>query len=238
MTEDEVNLIYDYLHEYYEYRDDGNLIKKSRDKRTKNPRTLGSFVITDKKPKITCSLNINGKTYCKPLTHLIFLFFNNLFPEVIIFKDGNPVNTKIDNIKSVTNAQAKQNNPNKGYKKVKGANNKIFYKALFCRLGKNYSLGYYLDKDKAKTISYCAKNLVLEGMENIEEIKDVIKTIHPWATCRLKKDRVSLPGTFRRGNKFRSVIKIESKKKSLGTFNTQEEAHEAYIKAKRELENT
>ncbi len=39
----------------------------------------------------------------------------------------------------------------------------------------------------------------------------------------------------RGGNKFRAQIRLNGKKKHLGLFNTAEEAHAAYIKAKREL---
>lgn len=39
----------------------------------------------------------------------------------------------------------------------------------------------------------------------------------------------------RQTNKWRSQIKLESKVKHLGLFNTKEDAHEAYLKAKRQI---
>ena len=44
-------------------------------------------------------------------------------------------------------------------------------------------------------------------------------------------------GTYKRGNKYRSAIKINGVKKSLGTYDTQKEAHQAYLKAKQEHQN-
>ena len=192
---------------------------------------------TDKKPKITCSLNINKKIYCKPLSHLIYLFFNRSFPEVIVFEDGNPVNTKIDNIKNVSNSVAKQNNPGKGYRIIKGKNNKIYFKACHCRLGKNYSLGWYGEKSQAELITQYSKKLIIEGLKDIEEIKEKKKEFYPWATFRIKKNRLCPPGVYRRGDKFRSAVKLGNKKINLGTFSSAAEAHQAYLKAKKELTN-
>lgn len=44
-----------------------------------------------------------------------------------------------------------------------------------------------------------------------------------------------LLGVCARGNKFTAKITVRGKKRSLGTFNTPEEAHQAYLVAKREL---
>lgn len=44
-----------------------------------------------------------------------------------------------------------------------------------------------------------------------------------------------LLGADRRGGRFRAQIQVKGKKQHLGTFDTPEEAHQAYIEAKREL---
>jgi hypothetical protein len=55
------------------------------------------------------------------------------------------------------------------------------------------------------------------------------------ANVCVTENKVGLLGVSMKGNRFRAQITINQKKKMLGTFATATEAHEAYVKAKREI---
>ncbi len=48
---------------------------------------------------------------------------------------------------------------------------------------------------------------------------------------RYQRNKVGIKGVYMRGNKYRAQIQIDGRKIMLGSFNTEEEAHEAYCKA-------
>ena len=75
MTQDEVDLIYDYLHENYEYRD-GELIRIKVCKNRKIGESLGSVNLSRRhgRLKIQCNISVNKKTYSMQLGHLIYLY--------------------------------------------------------------------------------------------------------------------------------------------------------------------
>lgn len=50
-----------------------------------------------------------------------------------------------------------------------------------------------------------------------------------------KQNKCKLLGVYKVNHKYRSVLTLNSKKIHIGYFNTPEEAHEAYLKKKREL---
>jgi hypothetical protein len=67
-------------------------------------------------------------------------------------------------------------------------------------------------------------------------LRDVSKSVNQQNLKQAKADnKVGLLGVSMKGNRFRAQITINQKKKMLGTFATATEAHEAYIKAKRQI---
>jgi len=98
MTQDEVDLIYDYLHENYEYWD-GELIAKKTTKGIKKGRALGHFSYRrNGHPIIQGRIKINGKSYLIDVRKLIFIYHNKYDPKFVINKDGNILNSYIENL--------------------------------------------------------------------------------------------------------------------------------------------
>ena len=101
MTDEEVGLIYEYLHENYEYVD-GELIRTT----IKQNNTLGSkkgFI--GKKGgeyKMQASIAVNGKKFRCPLNKLIYLFHTKKMPAYLINFDGNITNNRIGNLKEIS----------------------------------------------------------------------------------------------------------------------------------------
>src|SRR5438132_1594639 len=103
MTQDEVDLIYNYLHENYEYRDDGNLIyKKIRRGCRPLGKAIGSFNYSSGsgRPIITVYISLNKKRYSMQLKHCIYIYHNKIKPKNITYIDGNLSNTRIENLRS------------------------------------------------------------------------------------------------------------------------------------------
>ena len=99
MTQDEVDLIYEYLHENYEYRD-GNLI------RTKDNKLLmGCIVRNSKKLIFEISIRIYNKKYHWGYGHWIYFYHHKIKVDYLININGNPVDYRIENLRSVNHSQ-------------------------------------------------------------------------------------------------------------------------------------
>jgi hypothetical protein len=99
MTEAEVELIYDYLHENYVYRD-GELIRRKC-----NTTIYGSINGNSKKLLFSVSFRVKNKKYNWSYGHLIYLYHHKIKPDYLIEIDGNPTNYRIENLKSVDHSQ-------------------------------------------------------------------------------------------------------------------------------------
>ena len=90
------------LHELFEYREDGNLIRKIRT--AKRTGVVGSY-----NNKGYYQVTIKWKRYL--LHRLIFLYHHGyLTPGMMIDHiDGNPSNNRIENLREVTRSQNLQN---------------------------------------------------------------------------------------------------------------------------------
>ena len=107
MTQEEVDLIYNYLHEHYEYAD-GELIRIKSIHGMQDGHKLGSFrVMPTGHGYLLGTIRINSKKYNKQLAQFIYLFVNKKFPEKIKYLDGNITNTKIENIIGINLINAK-----------------------------------------------------------------------------------------------------------------------------------
>ena len=238
MTEEEVQQIYDYLHENYRY-EDGELIRKKDCKLSgkKSGSCLGSFFYASGKGCMRCGITVNGVKIYKPLAHFIFLFHYKKLPLYIEFKDGNIVNCKIENIFE-SNASQIENKKiiKKGYEKIKTSNG-IRYRVSISTKNKNVRrkmhFGSYESKEKAILIYSSAKKLYQQGKTETE-IKTELKILFPEIKIKEYKIKNSLPGVHAIKNKFKSSVCINKRSIYLGTFNTPEEAHAAYLKAKEE----
>ena len=97
MTQDEVNRIYMYLHQRFEYRKDGVLI----DKKTKNA-WFGYESRNCKKLSYETTIRIKSYKYHISYSHLIFIYHHKIKPSFVEFINKNPVDTRIENMKEIT----------------------------------------------------------------------------------------------------------------------------------------
>jgi hypothetical protein len=74
------------------------------------------------------------------------------------------------------------------------------------------------------------------GDNRIENLRDASPAMNRENTKRAAANSKSgLLGVCRQGNRFQAQIGVDGRKVNLGRFDTAEGAHEAYLKAKREL---
>lgn len=230
MKQDEVDLIYGYLHENYEYRD-GELIKKSGVK-------LGYVFIPSKTGKayMKCSLTVNGKQKFHSLSKIIFLYHTRRYPKYIDYLDGNPFNNKIDNIFEtiIQKMRERKTDGNKGIFKVKLKNGYRFYPNFFV-LHSTVGLGGYDTEEAALEIYEKAKQLYLMDIKiTPNEFRKKFIQMYPHLKI---KEKPRFKGVYRDGNRFVAYINHDGKKKHIGQYSSEEEAHAAYIKAKDEYKN-
>ncbi len=223
MTQDEVDLIYDYLHANYEYRD-GELIRK------KDGHVLGCFKTQPEGHGCYVgSLAINKTRYTRRISHLIWLYHHKKFPKYIKYLDDNKTNTKIENLKSSRIRQHKKMSacPTNEYKTTK------FQPSIILE-GEYLSLGNYkMESDALKAI-YLAKKLADEDQYSPFQIKDIVRELmgNP---MKIYPQRYLPLGVRKAKNKYRTDIRINGIKKYLGAYKTPEEAHAAYLKAKEDF---
>ncbi len=237
MTEEEVELIYNYLHETYDYIE-GDLIRKLNCNKSGTPKgfKLGSFSAKDGVVYLKGLISANGIKIQKPLSHIIYFYHFKSWPSFVIYKDMNPMNCKIENLQPVSRSQMENLKPlKKGYQE-RCTNNGIRYGVGITTKknnvrGKIY-LGTYDTKEEAQEIYKCAKNIYLEN-DCPKNLKRKLLEIYPH--IRIKNhDNNKLPGAYKQRGGYKSSIQINKKTIYLGSFKTEEEAHAAYLKAKEE----
>lgn len=155
MSEEEVQQIYEYLHENYRY-EDGELISQITIGRTKIGKSIGSFFIGTGKPNLHTSLTVNKKKYRMPLSHAIYLYHLKVKPRYLLYIDGNIMNTKIENLELSSMKKLTQKRISTGYQIEKWKCG-IRYRARIQINGKNVSLGSYLTKEEAHAAYLKAK---------------------------------------------------------------------------------
>ena len=120
MTQDEVDSIYDYLHENYIYEYGELIVNNDRNNTYKKGHKLGDLSFRYCGHTQLCtSLFINGKRYNFRLSHLVYIFFNKKKPKWIKHKDSNYLNNKIENLQEITN-RGELSSYNRSIKKPQG----------------------------------------------------------------------------------------------------------------------
>lgn len=233
----DIDAIYDYLHEYYEYHKDGHLIHKFDllNKSKLKGQQLGSFFHnTESKPYLMSSVTVNKKRYRMKLIKLIFIYHKKYLPYRLYQIDNNPMNTRIENLEE--SSQSIIQHKSLLYKKfdMPKFKNKDGTEGHSVRTrcnGKSLDLGTYRTKEIALEVYRLAKKFILEDNLPGEEIKKIIANKYPESSLN-KLAKTGFKGVSIRGNKFASVVCINGKKIYLGLFDTATQAHEAYLKAK------
>lgn len=200
MNQEEVDLIYDYLHENYEYRE-GELIVKSdkKNKYLKVGSSLGSVNFTSSgKAFLICSVRVNNKKYRMRTGKFIYIFHKKICPEFINHIDGNEMNNEIENLCESNHSRIQHHYSKEkeiNFIKVLNKDGTHGYPVRIHLMGKAISLGTYRSEEIATEVYLYAKELIIKNkFEN--EIIESIKIKFPESSL----NRVSK-------NKFKGFIK-------------------------------
>jgi hypothetical protein len=233
MNQDEATLIYNYLHDNYEYRDDGNLVRTKdspRNGKSKKGDVLGSFFYqSEQAPRIRCTLYINKFDYTKNLSHLIYLFHHKEVPDVIEYIDENPMNCCIENLKPGCRVEIQYKKGQRGYFPYKTKAGITRYR-ITLQIGKDIKVcfGSSDTEEEARAIYEMAKEIyVYERLEPIE-IKKRIMAAFPHRSMKLAVvNKWGYPGIYQRGARF--VARFDGQS---STHDTPEEAYKSYLDMK------
>jgi len=234
MTEEEVQQIYDYLHEHYRYEDGELIALKDLSNAKKAGSILGCFAnyYDNRRPVIHTNLKVNGKNYYFALSHLIYLYHHKLKPKVIKFKDENITNTKIENMISISKSEFNNS--------LRSKNSCYFHqgrwKVRFFLNRKAVSMGGYKTQEEAQKIYDKCLELIDNGFSEEVEIKEIIKELNPRIKINVT-NKHGFPGVMKSRNKYYARLRWKTEESTLGGFDTPEEAHAAYLKAKEEYAN-
>jgi len=241
MTQDEVDLIYDYLHEYYRY-ELGNLIRIKQCGNRKIGEMLGSVNTSTRggRLKIQCNIFVNGKTYSMQLQHLIYIYHNKIKVRYLRYKNQNPMDSRIENLESCTLSQTHHpnnyNKEKKGYKQI-NIYGQIRYRPTYQPRYKNIVFDSYATPEEAKEAYVYAKILNYQGNLSHEEVYKKVHEKYPGLEPKRRPHKDLPKGVYKNNKKYRVQFNHKGKTFKLGLYLTIEEAREAYLKAKMELEN-
>lgn len=234
MTQDEVDLIYDYLHENYEYSEDGELIRTKASNGHVRGDHLGSFYHEEraKKPGIKAVIVINKKRFGTLLSRLIWIYHFKKSPKYIDHIDGNPVNNRIENLKELcsTKQYIKNTENSRGVFVIKNREG-IKFRALISRNKKPIFLGHFDSENEAKIAYKIGKYALLKGITDPIGIKKYVNDRLGYNKAPInnningfKNIKKTKAGTFY-GCSIKKGLKIYTK-----TCKTPEEAYEQFIK--------
>ena len=232
MTQDEVDLIYDYLHENYRY-EDGELIRTTTKQGANIGDRYGTVTIErEKRIVINCSINIKKKKKIVNLAHMIYIFFHKKKPDFIAYIDGNYANTKIENLLEMSRTeQLLTLLDGRGFYPIKGKNGKIRYHCQFNVEKETISLGVFNNPTDAHNLYLKAKELFLKGTP-VTQIKEKLQS------GKNDNNKTGLKGVRLIKNKYYGIAQVNKKRIYTSAFNTAQEAHEAYLRAKEELKKS
>lgn len=242
MTQEEVDLIYDYLHEYCHYKD-GELIIKKNTPNKKIGSTLGHFVSCSRegnpyiKVSLPKSLFKDTRERQISLSHCIYIYHYKKKSKYIFFKDDNHANTKIENLiaKEKAYLRGKIGNRTKELKYIYERHLKSG--TVYCVRGqlddKKIIVGGYTDKEIALKAAYLLNELKYTGL-TVKEIKQKVLETYPMVP--IKTNKTGYIGVYKYGKKYYTAYLYSNKKRmKLGRYETAEEANESYLKAKKDL---
>ena len=239
MTQDEVDLIYEYLHENYEYRDGEFVCLAKKEIKT----GIINFGYKNRNACLMFPIKIKQKSYKLAYGHAVWIYHFKQKPKYLKYLDKNIMNNKIENLQIQTRSYPGKDNSHlfKGAVKLYTPIGKKKFRAVIGINNKKVVLGVYYKEKQARQIYLEAKNIYLENNKiTNEELKQKIIQKFPWATIRklnASKKYKGVTQDLRYPNKYTAEICKNYQRIYLGTFETPEEAHAAYLKAKQEHEN-
>lgn len=240
MTQEEIDLIYEYLHEHCIYKDGELIIIKTRPGGCFIGKSIGSFNHKRKggNPILSCSITIDSKRYTVQLKHIIYLYHTKKWAKNILFKDGNPVNCKIENLEAQDKISKfilqKEQYGNKTGATPYHYQGKTRYRVRLSTNEGRFTIGSYNDEETAKKCYSFAKNKYLEKNLNNDEIKKLTLQKYP----RNEHKKVKLKGvSLTKSGRYKALYIKDGFKKHIGTYDTDKEAHESYLDYKKMIEN-
>lgn len=238
MTQDEVDIIYDYLHENYEYRD-GELIALKTRGNIKKGKSLGHFFIPNNKGRanMRAGITINGKNRFFYLDKLIWLFHYKNWSNCLIHINKNPLDNHIENLKNTTLHEIQYKNIDswKGTFSTMTKSGLRHFPNFFMKGKVTVGLGGYSSQEEASFVYKEAKKIYMNNLKltPIDIQKELLRR-YPRLPIKFKP---KLKGAYQDGTRWVSALTINKRKIHLGQFDTPEEAHAAYLKAKEEYKN-
>ncbi len=236
MTQDEVDLIYDYLHEHYEYVQ-GDLINKFNRPGNHTGKKLGSFKYSQANEKVYLSsqLQINRKKIYVRNSKLNYIYHHKKYPKYLKFLDANVLNINIENLqeceKKDFNTKEHYRKNKRGFYIRKNPDGSLSYMVQIEINNKSFSIGGYDQPDIASDAFHYGRHLLINENKTPEQTRLMVKAKYP--PIDRKVNKTGYRGVQKVGNKYSAFQAC----KYLGLFDTPEEAHEAYLKAKKELTN-
>ena len=210
MTQEEVDLIYDYLHENYEYVD-GELIRitPSSNKKISVGHVLGSFYYQNygaARPLMRATINFNGENITLPVSHLIWIYHYKQKPKMIKYIDSNYVNNKIENLTTYCGRE-RENNKNLdsiGTAFISRSGKTRYRYALDIGNGQKISFGSWETKEECQQLHKFVKNIWVNNKTiTPQELKIQVMAAFPKSAMRLnKQNKYGFPGIYKRRDRF------------------------------------
>lgn len=233
MTQDEVDLIYNYLHEKYIYFDGDLYIKKTFSGSGLGDK-VGSISYPSKGkgyPHLMAVFSVKGRVFSSALSHFIWIYHHKEKPRFLTFIDGNRMNCRIENLNQVTWSyiQYQRAGDNQGYKK-QGK----YYRVCLCGSDYEGSVGTYETPELAKEIYLLAKSLMMEEPLTIQELRQKLCEIHPKAKKPSVIKCVMPYAYLNKQGRFDCKFKCREYNIFIGTFDTPMQANQSALEFKKE----
>jgi hypothetical protein len=232
MTEEEVELIYNYLHENYKY-EDGELIRIKSTPGSNIGDRAGTISL-DRGKRIVINVSVGSRKNKRiiSLANMIYIFHHKIKAKYINYIDGNYANTNIENLEEISKSkQLLIVLDGRGYTPLKDKNGKTRYHCQINIQEETISLGVFNNKKDARNLYLKAKNLYLNGASILEIKKKLI-------SGKNDKNITGLKGVRFVKGKYYGVFQVNKVRGYTKAFSTPEEAHAAYLKAKEEYART
>lgn len=220
MTEEEVALIYDYLHENYEYVD-GELKANRRIGSKERGDPLGAFLIgRGKRTEIIAAITLPmtpRKNY--KLTTLIWVYHNKEYQKYIDFLDGNPANTRIENLLKTTAKICQASREwTAGCYITKGG-------GYYCSIKTHFGhMGVYQTQEIAKEVYTMARDLYFNKHLDVKDVRKAVKDKYYEFETKNNKE---MKGSYKHYGRYQVSTRIRGKAVYIGTYDTPELAKDA-----------
>ncbi len=242
MTQDDVDLVHDYLHKNYRY-ENGYLIRIIGANGHPIGERLGTFSFHDKwaAPAIKSVIVINKRRFSSTLAHFIWIFHHKEKPKFIEYIDGNISNTNIENLKeiSVTHQYLKNTKNSKGVLKIENGAG-VSWRATIQKKNKMIFLGFHSTKEEAEKAYQIAREAVSKEITCPVEIKKYVNDHLGVNKIPINKNKNGFKGVkkTKEGTYYGYSVK-KGHEILTPCFKTPEEAHKAYMdfKIRQEVKN-